>query len=237
MRELAPELAALGSGAAVWLVMPAFNEAAVIARTVQDVRAVFANIVVVDDASADCTGAFAQAAGAHVCRHPINLGQGAALQTGIDYALTQGAEVIVSFDADGQHQVSDALALLRALERSGCDVALGSRFLGGAVGMSRARGALLRAATTYTRLTTGLAVTDTHNGLRAFRRTAAQRLRIRQNRMAHASEILARIAAERLTYVEVPCTIIYTDYSKAKGQSWSGAFSILSDLFLRKLYK
>lgn len=227
----------LSGHSTTWFVIPAYNEARAIGETVRDLRTQFQNIVVVDDHSSDETRACALEAGAHVCRHPINLGQGAALQTGIDFALRQGAERIVTFDADGQHRVADALVMLETLDQNRCDVVLGSRFLGAAEGISNRKRAFLKAATWYTRVTTGLSVTDTHNGLRVFSRSAAQRLRITQNRMAHASEILHKISDLKLSFIEVPCTIIYTDYSKAKGQRMTGAFAILSDLFLRRLYQ
>jgi len=197
----------------------------------------FENVVVVDDCSNDDTWSIAARAGAHVCRHPVNLGQGAALQTGIDYALAQGADHIVTFDADGQHRPIDAISMLDTLEREGCDVVLGSRFLGEAEGISQRKRRFLQLATWYTRMTTGLSVTDTHNGLRALSRRAATTIRLEQNRMAHASEILEEIARHRLSYVEVPCKIIYTSYSKAKGQRMSGAFAILFDLYIRRLYR
>ena len=112
-----------------WLVIPAYNEGQVIASTLHDALAYFENVVVVDDCSNDDTRAIAAQAGAHVCRHPINLGQGAALQLGIDYALAQGADRIVTFDADGQHRPIDAISMLETLEREGCDVVLGSASL------------------------------------------------------------------------------------------------------------
>ncbi|MFD2646381.1 glycosyltransferase family 2 protein [Devosia albogilva] len=220
-----------------WIVIPAYNEEEVIGGVVRAVRAEYANVVVIDDCSRDDTAAAALAAGAHVCSHPINLGQGAALQTGIDFALAQGADAIVTFDADGQHSLVDAAAMIDRLRDGDADVVLGSRFLGGTVGMPRAKRWLLKAAIFYTRLTSGLKVTDTHNGLRCFSRHAAQTIRIRHNRMAHASEILNKIGSEKLRYAEVPCTITYTDYSKAKGQRMTGAIAILSDLAIGKLYK
>jgi len=220
-----------------WLVIPAYNEGQVIASTLHDALAYFQNVVVVDDCSNDDTRAIAAQAGAHVCRHPINLGQGAALQTGIDYAVAQGADRIVTFDADGQHRPIDAISMLETIEREGCDVVLASRFLGEAEGISQRKRRFLQLATWYTRITTGLSVTDTHNGLRALSRRAAMTIRIEQNRMAHASEILEEIARHGLSYVEVPCTIIYTSYSKAKGQRMSGAFAILFDLYIRRLYR
>lgn len=221
----------------VWVVMPAYNEGAVIEQTVRDVLPIFPNIVVVDDCSLDKSGDSAHGAGAVVCRHPVNLGQGAAIQTGIDYAITRGATEIVTLDSDGQHDPTDALNMLRTLRAADVQIVLGSRFKGHAVGISPGKRIFLLAATLYTRLSTGLSLTDTHNGLRVIRQDAAKRLRIRHNRMAHASEILEQIAELRLSYVEAPCTIRYTDYSKAKGQRMSGAFAILSDLIIGRLYK
>jgi len=192
------------SRAQVFVVIPAFNEGPVIGRVVGEVKRGGYPVVVVDDGSKDGTAGEACAAGAAVVSHPFNLGQGAALQTGIDYALAQTAEVIVTFDADGQHRVSDISRLAEALFDEQADYALGSRFLGQAPNLPTLRKALLRAATTFTRLTTGLQVTDTHNGLRAMTRRGAAAIRLRQNRMAHASEWLSQIAASGLRYVEWP---------------------------------
>lgn len=226
-----------GATGSTWVVVPAYNESTVIAATVHDLRQCFTDIVVVDDFSADGTGPIALAAGAHLVRHAVNLGQGAALATGIAYALRQGAEAVVTFDADGQHAVADARAMVARLNAGDVDVVLGSRFLGHAPGISTGRRALLRLAVLFTRATTGLAVTDAHNGLRVLSRRAAETIRIRQNRMAHASEILEQIAGRRLRVAEMACTIAYTDYSRAKGQRWTGVFSILGDLLTRRLYR
>jgi glycosyltransferase involved in cell wall biosynthesis len=226
----------MADGMRIWVVIAAYNEASVIARVVGDVAGRGYHVVVVDDGSSDGTAERASAAAA-VVRHPINLGQGAALQTGVDYALRQGAEVVVTFDADGQHRAADIERLVAALRDARADFALGSRFLGHAVALSMARRLLLRAATVFTRLTTGLHLTDTHNGLRAMTRRGAEKIRLRQNRMAHASEILAQIAASGLPYVEVPVRIEYTAYSLAKGQRLGDALAILFDLFARRLYR
>ncbi len=221
----------------VWFVMPAYNEAEVIASTIGELSSLTGKIVVVDDFSSDNTSAIALAAGAHVCRHPVNLGQGAALQTGIDYALARGAEVLVTFDADGQHRPDDARGMIDKLQAEGLDVVLASRFLGSALGIPTSRRLMLRLATLYTRLSTGLKLTDTHNGLRVFTADAARKIRLRQNRMAHASEVLDLIAEKELHCAEYPVTILYTDYSKAKGQRMSGAFTVLSDQLLQRFYR
>lgn len=221
----------------IYVVIAAYNEGAVISRVVADVKRAGYPVVVVDDGSRDATADHARSAGAIVIEHPFNLGQGAALQTGIDYAVAQDAEIIVTFDADGQHRVSDIARLTDALVQEQADFALGSRFLGQAPNLPPPRRLMLRAATLFTRLTSGLQVTDTHNGLRAMTRNGAAAIRLQQNRMAHASECLSQIGASGLRYVERPVTIEYTAYSLAKGQNMRDAVLILLDLFARRLYR
>lgn len=227
----------MASSNRIVVVIAAYNEAPVIASVVADVRRASYPAVVVDDGSTDATGEIAARAGAFVVTHPVNLGQGAALQTGLDFALAQGADVIVTFDADGQHRPADIAPLIAALAANKADYALGSRFLGGAVNLPRKRRLMLAAATWFTRLTTGLDLTDTHNGLRAMTRRGASRIRLKQNRMAHASEILHQIAQSGLAYVEVPVTIEYSAYSLGKGQTLSESLAILIDLFARRMHR
>jgi glycosyltransferase involved in cell wall biosynthesis len=221
----------------VVVVIAAYNEAPVIASVVADVRRASYPAVVVDDGSTDATGEIAARAGAFVVTHPVNLGQGAALQTALDFALAQGADVIVTFDADGQHRPADIAPLIAALAANKADYALGSRFLGDAVNLPGKRRLMLTAATRFTRLTTGLDLTDTHNGLRAMTRRGASRIGLKQNRMAHASEILHQIAQSGLPYVEVPVTIEYSAYSLGKGQTLSESLAILIDLFARRMHR
>jgi polyprenyl-phospho-N-acetylgalactosaminyl synthase len=219
-----------------WVVIAAYNEAQVIGHVVAGVGGFSYRVAVVDDGSTDGTAEIAARAGVEVLRHPINLGQGAALQTGIDYALLRGASHVVTFDADGQHNPEDVAALLNALSAGNADFALGSRFRGRAVDLPPLRRLMLRAATWFTRATTGLDVSDAHNGLRAMTRRGAMRIHLRQNRMAHGSEILHQIAASGLAYVEVPVTIHYSRYSLAKGQRASEFVAIVLDLFTRRLH-
>lgn len=214
----------------LWIVVPAYNEQSTIQQVVTALLRFCPNVIVVDDCSTDLTDIRAHAAGARVLHHPINLGQGASLQTGIEFALRSGASCIVTFDADLQHRADDIPSLLEALRRTGADFALGSRFLGQAPNIDLSRRLLLKAAVLFTRLTTGLKLTDVHNGMRAMTRRGASVLRIRQNRMAHASEILQQIARSRLPYVEVPVTVEYTPYSKAKGQRLSNSVNIVLEL-------
>jgi glycosyltransferase involved in cell wall biosynthesis len=221
----------------VVIVIAAYNEAKVIAGVVREVVAAGHKVILVDDGSQDGTADEARRAGARVVVHPVNLGQGAALQTGIELALAHGADVVVTYDADGQHHASDIPRLVAALKTNQADFALGNRFMGGAVDMTTSRRLLLRAATIFTRVTTGLRITDTHNGLRAMTRRGASHIALRQNRMAHASEILHQIAESGLRFVEVPVTITYSAYSRAKGQKLTDFFAILIDLFARRLQR
>ena len=215
-----------------YVVIAAFNEGRVIRSVVSELVAAGWPVVVADDGSRDDTAAAARMAGATVLRHVVNLGQGAALQTAIDHALRRGARSIVTFDADGQHQAEDIPDLIAALATA--DVALGSRFLGkDPVGVSRRRRTLLRSATLLSNRLSGLALTDAHCGLRAFRATAAPALRITQDRMAHASELLRKIQQSGLRVVEVPVTVKYTEHSMRKGQSGFEAVRILFDYFFR----
>lgn len=219
---------------AIFLVIPAFNEAECVGEVVRQARRRFDYVIVVDDGSTDDTGKVAGEAGAMVLCHMLNRGQGAALQTGIEYALRQEADVIVTFDSDGQHLFEDVQALLDPVVRGQCDIALGSRFLRGDCRVPLMRKLTLKLGVFFTRIVSGIRVTDTHNGLRAFSRHAAQQIRIRQDRMAHASEILDEIARLKLRYVEIPTRVLYTDYSRRKGQKSSAALRIVWDFLIGK---
>ena len=217
-----------------WVVIPLFNEERVISDVVAEVRTAFAQVVCVDDGSSDRSADLASRAGARVVRHPLNLGQGAALQTGFEYALADPAmQYVVTFDADGQHQIADAIGMVERLRAGDADVVFGSRFLDERSKPTFAKNVVLCAAVGYTNLTTRTRLTDAHNGLRAIRRPVVEKLDITQNRMAHASELVAQIGALKVSYVEHPVHILYTDYSKAKGQSLWNSINILAELILR----
>lgn len=223
-----------GTNADVAVVIPALNEAAVIGEVVSGVREQLPLVIVVDDGSTDATTAVARTAGARVVRHRVNLGQGASLRTGIQAALRVPAvRWIVTFDADGQHQPGDAVALVQRARAGDVDVVLGTRFGGAKVEAGPAKRLLLKAAVIYTRAETKLPLTDTHNGLRALSREFAEGLQIRERGMGHATEILDHVARSGSRWVEVPVHIRYTDYSKAKGQPMINSVNILFDSLFR----
>ena len=201
---------------------------------VKQVRALSYEVLLVDDGSKDDTAKLAKEAGAIVLRHMINRGQGSALRTGIKYALNNNFSRVVFFDADGQMAPVEISKILLPLQANQCQVALGSRFLGQTKNMPWSRLITLKLALLFTRLTTGLKLTDVHNGFQAWSAEALKKLSLVQDRQAYASEILQELADKKIKYQEVPVTIEYTEYSKKKGQSVFNAFNILWDLIIKK---
>jgi glycosyltransferase involved in cell wall biosynthesis len=221
----------------VWIVVPAYNEARRLGETLRGLCPRWPNVVVVDDGSVDGTAAAALAHPVWLLRHVINCGQGAALQTGIDFALRQGAEVVVTFDADGQHAAEEVGSLVEPVLGGQAEVALGSRFLGRAEGLPWTRWLVLKLGVLFTRAHARLRVTDTHNGFRALSGQAARRIRITHNRMAHASEILDQVRAHGLRYCEVPVRVRYTAATLAKGQTSWQALKIAAQLVLGRVLR
>lgn len=222
----------------IFVVIPAYNEAQKIADVVLSVKEIIPNVIVVDDASGDQTAETAEKAGADVLDHMINRGQGAALKTGIDYAVIRGADIIVTFDADGQHKAEEIMRLVEPVAKGEVDVVLGSRFLSNLPqNMPFTRSLILKGGIMFTRFFSRINITDTHNGFRALSRNAAQTIRIRQDRMAHASEILDEIAYHKLKFCEVPVTISYSKYSLRKGQSSLNSIKIVFKFMLGKIMR
>jgi polyprenyl-phospho-N-acetylgalactosaminyl synthase len=218
----------------VWIVVPAFNEAGVIGDVIADLRSVFTNVVCVDDGSADDTGDIALKAGAHLVRHPVNLGQGAAIQTGVEYARRQpGAQVFATFDADGQHRVKDLVTMIDRLSAGDVDVVVGTRFGPGVSRPPLMKRVVLQTAARLSPRGRRLGLTDTNNGLRVFNKTVADGLDITLNGMSHAGEFIMLIAENRWRVAEEPVEVLYTEYSQSKGQPLLNGVNIIFDGFLR----
>lgn len=224
----------------IWIIIAAYKEEKKIGSVLSSLQQKgYQNIIVVDDGSFDATTSIAENAGVFALRHIVNRGQGAALQTGIDFALQQNAEFIVTFDADGQHQPEEIPLLVAPLAAEEVEACFGSRFLGQEEksNVPWHRKMLLKGGAFLMWLFYGIAVTDSHNGFRAFSKTAAQKLHITADRMEHASEILEQIAKHNIPYKEIPVTITYTDYSLQKGQSSFAALNILWNMIKNKVLK
>jgi glycosyltransferase involved in cell wall biosynthesis len=231
-------LAAMGRESSLLVIVPAHNEGRMIGATVEKVLSAGYQVVVVDDGSTDNTGDVRRLPIVYL-RHPVNLGQGAALQTGMTYALRAGAQIAVHFDADGQHDCRQIQGLIEPILEGRADVVLGSRFLRkeDARRVPVKKRIVLRGGILVSWAMTGVLLTDTHNGFRALSRRALEKIQLQENGFAHATEILQRVRESGLRYVEAPITITYSEYSQLKGQKISGSLSILFDLIMSKLTK
>jgi len=220
----------------VWIVIAAYNEQHSIGQVTKElVEAGYKKVIVVDDGSSDRTSAIAKKHTKHVVRHAINRGQGAALKTGIEYALEHDADIIVTFDADGQHRVQDIPAMIAPIKENKVDITLGSRFLKGGSNVPFIRKMLLKGGAWIIGLLYGIKLSDSHNGFRALSERAAEKIEITMDRMEHASEILSEIKKKKLKYMEVPVVIKYTQYSMEHGQSSWNALKILYKTIIHKL--
>jgi len=221
----------------IFIVIAAYNEEKTIGNVIRDLKShSYRNIVVVDDGSKDETAKIVRGNGALLLQHIINRGQGAALKTGIDYALKEGADIIITFDADAQHQASDLKELIKPVANKEIDIALGSRFLK-KNNVPLIRKLFLKGGAFIIYLMYGIRLTDSHNGLRALSRKAAQTIDIKSNGMEHASEIIDEIKRKKLRYKEIPVEIKYTEYSKKHGQSSLNAFKILFKMLIKKFIR
>ncbi|MBI5766028.1 glycosyltransferase family 2 protein [Candidatus Falkowbacteria bacterium] len=216
------------------IIIPAKNEGLKIHGIVAEIVNLNYHVLVVDDGSGDNTADLARQAGAKILIHKINRGQGAALKTGLEYALLNNYEAAVFFDADGQMLAGEIKDLIEPLLLGKYEVVLGSRFLGQAKNAPILKLITLKLGLIFTKFATGLKLTDVHNGFQAWSAAALKKINLTQDRQAYASELLQEIADKKLKYTEVPVTILYTAYSKQKGQSILNVFKILWDLIVKR---
>ncbi len=222
----------------VFVVIAAYNEEGRIAEVLSDLKDEgYRNIVVVDDASDDSTFEKVSSQNVFVLRHSINRGQGASLQTGIDFAVSRGAKSVVTFDADGQHLASEIKKVAKPVLDGEVDVVFGSRFLNKKTEIPWFKKVVLKGAVLFMFLFYGVRMSDAHNGFRALSRNACEEIQITADRMEHASEIVEKVHKLDFCFKEVPVTIKYDEYSMGKGQSVFNSFRIAFRLIIRKLFK
>ena len=213
-------------------IVPIYNEATVIEDCIADLRTIFPNILVIDDGSTDDSASKAKKSGAQVIRHSLNVGQGLAISTGFKWVQGQNKfKNIVTFDGDGQHVAHDALRLVEELENSSLDIVFGSRFLGYEKSNTPAmKRIILKIVTKITNFLTGIKLSDAHNGLRALTVEASKVVELTQAGMAHASQMISLTRQANLKYHEIPVNVLYTPYSREKGQSMLNSVNIVADL-------
>jgi glycosyltransferase involved in cell wall biosynthesis len=221
------------------VIVPVFNESPVLEKTLQRLLAGNYKIIVVDDGSIDNIEEIIKKFPVIFLRHRLNLGQGAALQTGMSAAKILDADIVVHFDADGQHDANEIESLIAPLQQNKCDIVFGSRFLKNKNSRSVPfiKRIILKTGRYINWLFYGILLSDAHNGFRAMNRKALEKIVITQNRMAHASEILQLVKKSALRYQEVPVTIHYTTYSRKKGQGIFNSVNIIFDLIFKKFEK
>ena len=222
------------------VIIPVYNECVVVDDVIGDISKTFGHIICVDDGSSDGSDKIIENTTATLIKHPINLGAGAATQTGIDYALQhQEVEYIITFDADGQHHTEDAVRMLNYIKNHDVDIVFGSRFLKDSEikNISVVKKLFLRLAKVFSHFETGVNLTDPHIGLRVFNRRFAEKLNLRMSDFSHASELVRKVREGNYRYAEIPVTITYSDYSKAKGQPMLNSVNIIFDLLLHRITK
>jgi glycosyltransferase involved in cell wall biosynthesis len=214
----------------VVVVVRVYNEAPVVGGVIAELISAGLSVIAVDDASTDASAEEIDKAGAFRVSHPINLGAGGALQTGFEAALRfTDARYIACFDADGQHQLADLLGMIDKI-RSGYDVVMGSRFLDGNTEMSWLRRVILKTAAKLLNRGSGTKLTDAHNGLRLVARHVAAAINLSHAGMAYASELERALTRPDYRVVEYPVHILYTEYSRSKGQPLLNSINILAEI-------
>lgn len=225
-------------------VIPIYNESDACIDIVKQILGAGHSVVAVDDGSSNgifksLEKEFDGIENFVFVRHLSNLGQGAALQTGFDYILESASDArfVITFDADGQHRLEDLPNfLLPFKENPDLEVTLGSRFLGSTVNMPWSKRIVLKIWILFTFCFSGMWMSDTHNGYRAIKVSSLPKLRLTFNGMEHASELLELIGQQKMVYQEVPNTIVYTEYSMARGQKLSNSLRIVKNLILGRLF-
>ncbi|MDD5072077.1 MAG: glycosyltransferase family 2 protein [Patescibacteria group bacterium] len=216
----------------IFCVIPAYNEKETISEVIDKVKPLVSEVVVVDDGSSDETGKLARAKGVRVLSHLINRGQGAALETGNQYALKAGGDIIVHFDADGQFLPGEIEDIVSPIQEGQADIVFGSRFLGKKSNMPPFKKyVIIPLAHLINKIFTGSTLTDPQNGFRAMSKKAAEEIKIEQDGMAHNTEIISKAFSSGLKIKEIPVTVIYNNF----GQRFSGGLKIIKDLILARL--
>ncbi len=216
------------------IVIPAYNEKKMIGKTLDALPKKLSPfkeiiIIVVDDGSQDETYKIAKKRKVIVLKHILNRGLGAALKTGFDYAKKQNADIVVTFDADGQHHHTDLLKVIKPIMNNSADIVIGSRFRD-KTKIPKSRKIINFAGNVATLMLFGVWTTDSQSGLRALSKKSLNTINLKGQRMEVSSEFFKEIKTNKLKFKEVPIKTIYTNYSISKGQPLSNSLNILTKI-------
>jgi glycosyltransferase involved in cell wall biosynthesis len=223
----------------VLVVLPAYNEANHIEKVIKRIhRFGFTQIVVIDDGSKDNTAELAEAAGAKVLRHIINRGPGAATETGFNYVRNHlQYKYCVTIDADEQHHPKDLSHLIEVLIEHNADMVIGNRFMKGTNNIPIIRVIYNGIANLMTYIFADSWVSDTQSGLKAFKRSALEKIKIKTDGYEFCSELIIKAQSHKLKIIETPITVFYTDMSMKKGQSLGNGFKTVVNLIQSRFFR
>jgi glycosyltransferase involved in cell wall biosynthesis len=222
----------------IFVIVPCYNESCIISTTITALLAQGYKVIVVDDGSSNNCREHFNKLPVYYLHHVINLGQGAAIQTGIDYALQKGADYLVTFDADAQHDVKDIEKMLHKLQEEKLEFIFGSRFLkGAATNVDRTRRLLLHISRFTNFFISGVLLSDSNNGLRLFTAAAAKQIRIKENRRTHSSDFIYQIVKKKIKFGEAPVSVEYSAYSRQKGIKNVDGINIFINMLIYKFFR
>jgi len=213
----------------IFVVIPAYNEEKHINKVIKETKKYVDNVIVVDDGSKDRTKEAAKKSNAIVLRHLVNLGKGAALKTGCDYAVKNNAGIIIALDADAQHDPKEIPKFLESLKKY--DIVLAYRKLNKNMPIVLKFGNHVINKTI--KLLYGPKIKDSQCGYRAFTAKAYKKIRWKASDYSMESEIIAKMGKYKLSYCEIPIDTIYSD--KYKGTTILDGIKIVFDLLLWRL--
>jgi polyprenyl-phospho-N-acetylgalactosaminyl synthase len=229
----------------ILFLLRAYNEESRITGVIDSIMtAGFRKILVINDGSRDATESLVRTH--HNCiviSHSHNRGAGAALETGFEFlrrnALTLWIEYVVTFDADGQHDIADIGEFIRAFEKDpDLDIVFGSRFIRKTqTNVPFIRRCILWWGKIFTWIISGIKLTDSHNGYRMHHMKAVSVVSLTMDGMEYASELIEQVRIHWLTFAEVPVNIRYDDYTLAKGQKHGGVWRIVSKIIVWKWFR
>jgi len=210
--------------------IPAFNEERNIGPIIAQLKKKYDHVIVCDDGSSDMTATIATSLGAHVVKHEKNLGYGSAIKTIFNEARKVAGDVLVTFDADGQHQIEEIDSVLQPISENKSDIVIGSRFLGKAMDLPKYRRIGIKTITGLTNVMTGSKITDSQSGFRAYTKKVLEEISPTESGMGISTEILIKAAKKELRITEVPITISYEDNTHSQEPISHGTSVVMSTI-------